>query len=182
MSFFSKNKSKFYLGVAFVLGLMLAPSGVSQEKVDSLNTKIETQQKKIKSLESKLKEAEPYFELSATERENKLAQAKLDADKLKAAEEKKEADKKKAAEVAAQKAIAAKTKIISAGKYLIGSDIEPGRYNIEYISGTGNILGSGMNHIMGGQFTTETYNGAELVNGAELEVTMDLKIKLIPKN
>lgn len=80
---------------------------------------------------------------------------------------------------------------LTAGNYLVGTDLSAGVYSIEALSGTGNISSSnlfdgGVNEMFGidngsGLFCEHIQN-IELPEGTEFEVKGDLKIRLIPSN
>ena len=73
----------------------------------------------------------------------------------------------------------------TAGVYTIGNDIETGTYDVEWISGNGQISWNGKNihsELMGSRDGyIKRYSNMSVENGVKFEVTSDLKVKLVKK-
>ena len=73
----------------------------------------------------------------------------------------------------------------TAGVYTIGNDIEVGTYDVEWISGNGQISWNGKNihsELMGSRDGyIKRYSNMSVENGVKFEVTSDLKVKLVKK-
>lgn len=74
---------------------------------------------------------------------------------------------------------------LSAGKYTVGTDVPPGKYDITAISGTGNFFGrpSIVSEMMGvdNNHYIPSYKNATFKNGDEIEVAGDLVVNLTSK-
>lgn len=74
---------------------------------------------------------------------------------------------------------------LSAGKYAVGTDIPPGKYDITAISGTGNFFGrpSVVSEMMGvdSDYYIPSYKNATFKNGNEIEISGDLVVNLTSK-
>ena len=79
-----------------------------------------------------------------------------------------------------------KERVFSAGNYVVGTDIEPGTYNMIAISGSGNCFVHSKTYVNeifdvgGGQYAIDRYNNVILSSGGTIEVTSTLKIKFEP--
>lgn len=89
-----------------------------------------------------------------------------------------------------KKAFLPTVKTLSTGKYIVGTDIAAGLYNLEVESGTGLLTGdlkdgylSEMMGIMEGydEYYSETYKNLRLYNGDSLEITSGVSITFIPR-
>lgn len=73
------------------------------------------------------------------------------------------------------------------GTYTAGTDFEPGVYDIEVVSGSGNVMGTDLNEIMGtgnsmfGDLYVESYDNKTFKEGDTLEVS-GVSVKLVPQN
>lgn len=67
------------------------------------------------------------------------------------------------------------------GNYTVGEDFQPGIYDISVVSGSGNVMGCGLNEIMGnqGNMYSSSYKNAIFETGCILET--DAELKLTPK-
>lgn len=97
-----------------------------------------------------------------------------------------EEEEKKQEEADKQAKLQARERTFSAGKYIVGTDIDEGTYDIQAISGGGNIFISPyeLNEIMGvddPDFYLEYYSNASLTVGSEIEIKSTLTVKFIPK-
>lgn len=121
----------------------------------------------------------PYFS-------DKIAawEQNVDAVSEKIAQNKAEEARKAEEEEKARKA--AKTRTFSAGKYVVGRDIDSGTYNIVAVNGSGNLFvhdifgSSTVNEIMspsGGSFYLTNYNNAYLGGGYDIEIKGTLVVK-----
>ena len=74
---------------------------------------------------------------------------------------------------------------LSAGEYTVGKDIDQGTYDINLIEGSGVVSGENgfsMAQVFGNDnYSITSYKNAELIQGAKIEVSGTLKIKLDPK-
>jgi hypothetical protein len=74
---------------------------------------------------------------------------------------------------------------LSAGKYIVGTDVPPGKYDITAISGSGNFFGNPgiVNEIMGveGNYSIPEYKNATFKNGNEIEIKGNLVVNLTSK-
>lgn len=82
--------------------------------------------------------------------------------------------------------IAKSEKIISAGYYTVGTDIESGTYDVQWVSGQGNFFVRGkndVNEIFSGRddFGIREYKNMKISTGDEVEIKSSLKVKLILK-
>ncbi|UOE58118.1 hypothetical protein [Cytobacillus oceanisediminis] len=210
-SFIKKNWKYILTGVlALFIGSSIGPSDeelqAAYAKIEKLGNQNEELHKTIegvreenKELAAKVEEAAPYFEMSEQERENQKKEAELKAAELE--KQKKEAEEKAAKEEAAKKEAeekaakekaaaekAARNKTFTAGKYLVGRDIEPGLYDAKALAGQGNFIvlggytGLKVNEMFGlGEFYNDAFNNLELEDGDEIEINNDLKIQFIAK-
>lgn len=89
-----------------------------------------------------------------------------------------------------KKAFLPTVKTLSTGKYIVGTDIAAGLYNLEVESGTGLLTGdlkdgylSEMMGIMEGyeEYYSKTYKNLRLYNGDSLEITSGVSITFIPR-
>lgn len=72
-----------------------------------------------------------------------------------------------------------KPKYFSAGKYVIGRDLDEGVYNIKLSSGSGNFFGNCddyINEIFGGSYGIKEYKNADFVEGDDFQVKGDLVV------
>lgn len=75
------------------------------------------------------------------------------------------------------------------GNYTAGTDFEPGVYDIEVVSGNGNVQGTGLNEIMGAgtgyagldDMYVDKYDNKTFEEGDTLEVS-GVSVKLVPQN
>lgn len=73
------------------------------------------------------------------------------------------------------------------GTYTAGSDFQPGVYDIEVVSGSGNVMGTDLNEIMGtgdsmfGDMYVQKYDNKTFKEGDTLEVS-GVSVKLVPQN
>ena len=74
---------------------------------------------------------------------------------------------------------------LSAGKYVVGTDVPPGKYDITAVSGTGNFFGrpSVVSEMMGvdSDYYIPSYKNATFKNGNEIEISGDLVVNLTSK-
>ena len=74
---------------------------------------------------------------------------------------------------------------LTAGNYVVGEDIKPGKYDIIALSGSGNLyIPQKVNEVMGttdNNFYLKNYNNVTLNNGETLEISGRLKVKLQAK-
>lgn len=125
------------------------------------------------------KKAYLYFE-PTKETDNKKYEEKLKKarDKLKKEQEKEEQEKKKS--------LAKKERIFTAGNYSVGTDIDPGTYNIIALSGSGNCFVDSTTSVIetftpgGDTYAIDRYNNVKLSYGGTIEVTSTLKVKFEP--
>ena len=70
---------------------------------------------------------------------------------------------------------------LGAGIYVVGEDIPAGKYDVQWISGTGNCFAGEMKEIFGDnpKFHIQEFQNLLLQNGDEVEITLSLKVKLI---
>ena len=70
---------------------------------------------------------------------------------------------------------------LTAGTYVVGEDIPAGKYDVQWISGTGNCFAGEMKEIFGDnpKFHIQEFQNLLLQNGDEVEITLSLKVKLI---
>ncbi len=164
------------------------------------NKEIEALKDENNELAAKLKEAEPLLALSEQEGKNREKEAEMKATELAKKEETKKAEEEriaaekakedeKKAKKAAAAALEAKTKTLTAGKYVVGRDIEAGLYDATAVSGKGNFVVTGgtfglkVNEMfgVGGGYYNGNFNNVELEEGDEIQINNDLKIKFTPK-
>lgn len=73
------------------------------------------------------------------------------------------------------------------GTYTAGTDFEPGVYDIEVVSGSGNVMCTDLNEIMGtgnsmfGDLYVESYDNKTFKEGDTLEAS-GVSVKLVPQN
>jgi vacuolar-type H+-ATPase subunit I/STV1 len=182
------------------LDVALNTNQEKDEKIEEMENSYQTAEDKIEELEAKVAEAKPWFELSELERANRQEEAKLKEAELakqkkqeeeraakeqaeKEAAEAREAEKKRAQE------LAARTKTLSAGKYVVGRDLPAGLYNANAVRGDGNFVVSGsgtfslkVNEMFGvsGGFYNNSFNNLELEDGDEIEINNNLQVKFVP--
>lgn len=75
-------------------------------------------------------------------------------------------------------------RVLSAGRYTVGTDIESGKYDIQWCSGSGNFYtyGGGVNEIFSNQsYGIKEYKNMTVKSGDEIEVSGSLKVKLLLK-
>lgn len=133
-----------------------------------------------------------YIQYTPVSEENnkeyeEMIQRKID--ELFAETERKNAEEQeqKAKEEEEQKALLQqKERVFSAGNYVVGTDIEPGTYNMIAISGSGNCFVHSKTYVNeifavgGGQYAIDRYNNVVLSSGGTIEVKRTLKIKFEP--
>jgi hypothetical protein len=211
---FCKKQWKYIL-VAFIALVFGGSFGPTSEQYDALASsnsdlrkEIEDQAEKNqdlikdnKELKALVLEAAPFFELSEQEQENKQKEAVAKAAELKKQEEARAKEEAKKAEEEARKAeeqaaaeaqaeLAARTKTLTAGKYVVGRDIDAGLYDAIALAGTGNFVVTGgytglkVNEMFGlgdADFYNSQFNNLDLEDGDEIEINSNLKIKFEPK-
>ena len=83
---------------------------------------------------------------------------------------------------------------LSAGRYVVGTDIAPGKYNVTAVSGSGNFIGQvsslgfmGLNEIMTANgndilsgFGSRTYSNLKLVSGDYFTISSGLTLRFPP--
>lgn len=183
-----KNKelmNKICIGVlCFFIGIGAGGSGtVTETEYNDIkigHEEVVTELEKIKGenekLEAKVLEAKPWFDMKEEER-------KSESEKLAKEKEEKEAKEKEEAEAKKKAELDAKKKKLSNGKYEVGIDFEPGKYNITAVAGGGNVICMGaINAIMGPAddgFYQKQYNNITFKKGQVLDIR-DVTIELVP--
>ena len=82
--------------------------------------------------------------------------------------------------------MAKKERVFTAGNYSVGTDIDPGTYNIIALSGMGNCYVDSITSVIetftpgGDTYAIDHYNNAKLSYGGTIEVTSTLKVKFEP--
>lgn len=134
---------------------------------------------------TKFKNQDDYISFLSEEEKKKQEEVKKKQEKdekIKAEEE------RKVNEHTAE--LAAKKRTFSAGKYIVGTDIESGKYDLLAISGKGNlfvrggIYGDSINEMMGvtnPEYYIPKYSNATLLSGQEIEITSTLTLIFDPK-
>lgn len=77
-------------------------------------------------------------------------------------------------------------KVLTAGKYIVGEDIEAGKYDVRLVSGHGNFFVNGSNYVneifgTRSDYYISEYKNLYLENGDEIELRSNLKLKLLLK-
>lgn len=169
---------KIVIGMITVLSLGLVGCGISeedQEKIDLYpdllqenksvreeNEKLNTQNKE---LQAKLKEAEPFFKLQESEKEAMRLESEKKEEELK------------------QQQAVENSKTFATGYYVVGEDIEPGKYDLVHNKGVYGFVKFGGNSYAIGtheSYATEVKN-VTLSQGDEIEVDGTLTVSFIPK-
>lgn len=75
-------------------------------------------------------------------------------------------------------------KVLTTGKYVVGTDVSPGKYDVKLVSGSGNFFVNGssyVNEIFGtsSKYYISEYKNLYLENGDEIELRSNVKIKLL---
>ncbi|MGG0655517.1 hypothetical protein [Rummeliibacillus pycnus] len=191
--------------IALIIGSSSGPSSEDYNKVvdkynnivketKDLSKTVKEKDAEINKLQAKVDEAKPFFELSKQEQENKIKEANAKEEKLKAEEKarkeaaQKEQERKAKAKAAAE--LAARTKTLTAGKYKVGRDIDPGLYKATAISGQGNFVVSNdydlkVNEMFGvgdPEFYNSKFNNLELEDGDTIDINSGLQIKFTPQD
>lgn len=170
---------KILTSMVMVSSILLVGCGVSTEEQEMIdlypdllqeNKYVRDENEKLQSqneeLEAKLKEAEPYFKLQDAEKE---------AMKLEAEQKEEELKQQQALE---------DSKTFSTGYYVVGEDIEPGKYDLVHVKGVYGFVRFGGNSYSIGthkSYATEVKN-VTLSQGDEIEVDGTLTVSFIPKN
>ena len=146
---------------------------VSQEEYDNIKElclKLQDENKDLKLdlkiANNKLEEAEPFFNLQEIEKEA-----------IKLESEKKEQELK-------QQQALENSKTFSTGYYVVGEDIEQGKYDLVHVKGVYGFVRFGGNSYSIGthkSYATEVKN-VKLYQGDEIEVDGTLTVSFIPKN
>lgn len=83
--------------------------------------------------------------------------------------------------------VAPYARTLTAGEYVVGDDIVPGKYDFYASSGTGNLVVYGasgkllINEVFGvGDGYTQSYSNAKLNARATIKISGDLRVKLVP--
>lgn len=185
--------SKIAIGViCFFIGAMTMSSDSSTKELETAKSELETLQTKLTEAEEKIEQAKPFFAMKAEEQAQLDAQVKKEQDERESQEKKdkeaKESQAKADAEAKVQAEIEAKTKTLSNGNFLSGTDFDAGTYDLIAVSGGGNVSSSnvytgGINAIMGvandGFYELE-YKNIKLPTGTTLSID-GVTIKLVPK-
>ena len=166
------------LGMVIISALSLGGCGISDEEQEMIdlypdliqeNKALRNENEEIKSkneeLQARIKEAEPFFNLQETEKE---------AMKLESEKKEEELKQQKAQE---------NSKTFSTGYYIVGEDIEAGRYDLVHVKGIYGFVKFGNNSYAIGthrSYATEVKN-VKLVQGDEIEVDGTLTVSFIPK-
>lgn len=209
-----------YMAIALIFMLIGSSCGVSRadhaaaidkyreqiqnykDTADKYEEKSKELEGQVEKLEAESKELEPLKKLSLAELQAKQSEAELkkkqaDEEIAKKAEEEKqkqEAEKKASAEKAEkekQEALAAKTKKLSNGTFVVGRDIDPGLYDVKAVSGQGNLVvykGTGpslkVNEMFGvgdNEFYQSEFKNVELSNGDTIKLMSGVTVQFTPK-
>lgn len=171
----------------------------NQTTIESQAKEIESKTAEIEQLTTKVDEAAPFFAMKAEEqaqleaqakkeREEREAQAKKEKEERDAAEQAEAEAKVKEAEAKAKAELEARTKELSNGNFVAGTDFDAGTYDLIATSGGGNVSSSnmysgGINAIMGTAddgFYQKEYKNIKLPYGTELRIK-GVTIKIVPK-
>ena len=82
-----------------------------------------------------------------------------------------------------QEKLAQRTRVFTAGTYIVGTDIEPGTYNMIAVSGRGNCYVESTSRVIetftpgGDRWAIDNYKNVILSSGGTIEVTSTLQIK-----
>ncbi|MFE4029206.1 hypothetical protein ACFX4N_23915 [Priestia sp. YIM B13551] len=184
-----------YIVVAIIALIIGGAGGPSQDEYDKLKDKnIELtgetvlQQDKIDELQEKIDKAAPLFELSDTEIANKTKEAEAKQAELDKQAEAKQAEEEKKQEAEAAAALAEKAKTFTAGKYIVGRDIDAGTYDVKATSGQGNFSVQNsydlkVNEMFGvgdSQYYNDQVKNVELEDGDEIELNNGLRVNFTP--
>lgn len=155
----------------FIFGAVVGRVSASDCSIDYHGVAVKENEQlvtKVESLQKKVDDAKPYFEMKQSEQ---LA-LKEKAEKNKKDEE--------------TKSIEENTKTLSSGHFMAGTDFNAGKYNIEVVSGNGNVHSNnsknGINAIMGTREDSmyqKSFNNVYLPFGTTLTID-GVTIKLIP--
>ena len=151
-----------------------------QQKLEKTEGLLSSAEDQNKELQEKVDEAAPFFAMSEAEKKQAELDAAAKEEELRKQEE--EAKKKEEAEK-----LAARTKTLTAGTYIVGEDIEAGKYNCKAVSGNGNFFvnsGLKLNEMFGVDttFYNNSYNNLTLETGDTIELNSNLQIKFTPVN
>lgn len=173
------NKYKNYL-IGGIVGLAIGVTiGVTTEQCNiDKHAKWEKEDigGQLISANLKLKDAEPWFNISEEDRQlitKGVENGSLDIEDT---------------SVAKTSDIKMEDIELAAGHYISGNDFDPGKYNVVAISGGGNAISSnssegGINEVMnsdGSNGRIKEFNNVILPSGTEFKVLGSLKVKLVP--
>gem|GEM_PF-1440044 len=160
-------------------------SSPSLSKLKTLNSNLNTTRTKLSHIKKIPYTADKVagYEEQLTQISNRIAE---EISRLEAEEQARVAEAARKAEEERRAKLAAKTRTFSAGKYVVGRDIDSGTYNVAAISGHGNFFvynasgRSTINEIMspsGGDFYLTNYRNAYLGSSYEIEIKGNLVLK-----
>ena len=77
-------------------------------------------------------------------------------------------------------------KTLTTGKYIVGEDVAPGKYDVILVSGNGNFFVDGSSHVneifgTSSKYYISEYKNLYLENGDEIELRSNLKVKFLLK-
>lgn len=166
------NKKKVaIIAGTFIVGLIIGRASMPKCSIYSHSVAVEQNKKltaQVTDLQKKVNRAKPYFDMTESERIALHEEVK---------KQKSEEEAKKFKE---------NTKVLSSGNYLVGKDFEGGTYDIEIVSGNGNVYSNGgenaINVIMGtddNPMYQKTFKNAKFYLGTTLKVD-GATIKITP--
>lgn len=158
---------------------------------ESLDTELTKSASDLDQLKKEIKSQQPVLEELSAYKENK---AKYDTEieekskQISTLDGQIEAKKEELSKLTGQvDTIKNAPIVLSAGVYVVGSDVPAGKYDIQWISGSGNFFGDGDNFVneIFGTHTSyghiKEYKNASFRTGDKIELTSGLKVQLIKK-
>lgn len=171
-------------------------SQISQQVINryaAANDKLLEVSREIITKKGIISNAEKYYK-NKNELEKDITEAKNNYAKILVDIQEKEREKQGLEQIIAKltgqvEEIKNKPIVLVAGNYVVGEDIEAGKYDLECESGSGNLFvrnafgKTKVNEIIGKDesFYTRRYNNAELNEGDTIEITSNLKVKFTRK-